>query len=429
MNRLPHYFTASNEAIDHQFNGVLKAALVQRIGVLIGKKESNVIQEALPTLSDVIKTHTGVSLKLELVEGMGMFVELPSLSANNPIVNAWRRGPWMTKQGEALVKEANKPIEGSIDLNKGKVDGVFSETTQTLYIGKEYFYHPLVTFTPEEIAAVILHEVGHVFTYFEMLSRTATTNYILRGTLEQLMEAKDRKSKITILKDTEKTSGIPLGDLDDIADIADIKAVSVMLFKQIDDAQRSELGFSAYDTTGAESLADQFAARHGLALPLATGLDKVTRMYGDAAHRSTLTFAAIKVAIWSSLFTAAVFTPIAAGIVVGVITIKLLSGILGVAEYDELPDRYKRLRHQLVDGLKRKEITGEQEKQLISEINQLDKMVESVNEHVSLSLLVLNHLIPSKRKAAKSKVFQQDLESMLANDLFVKSAELKHATA
>ena len=122
MNRLPQYISVSNEAIDHQFNGVLKAALVAKIEQI--KPLRDVTEGGhLDEIAKIIKQHTGVTLNVVVFKGMGAMVELPALTASNPIVNQWRKGPWMSKKGEALVSAASKPLDGSIDLKKGKMDG------------------------------------------------------------------------------------------------------------------------------------------------------------------------------------------------------------------------------------------------------------------------------------------------------------------
>jgi len=424
MNRLPHYFTASTEAIDHQFNGVLKAALVSKVSQLKSLKEP-ANGELLDEMAATIKQHTGISLTVRLFKGMGAVVELPALTASNPIVNQWRKGPWMSKKGVDLINAADKPLDGTIDLRKGKVDGVFTEVKQTLGIGDQLLRHPTVTFSSEEIVAIILHEVGHVFTYFEMMTRQASANYIIRGTVEQLSEAKDRKDKIRILKDTQDRTGVDLGDIDELADIADRRAVAVTLYKKQDDYTRSELGFSAYDTVGAESLADQFAARHGLALELVTGLDRIARVTGNPAYMSTMTMVGIKLVLWGSLVGASLLSPIGVGVLTGFGILKVFFTLFEVEEYDELPQRFKRIRHQLIDGLKQPGISDSQRTSTVADIKQIDAIVSNLSEHTSMMAFVFNHLIPSRRRADRSKSFQQDIETMLANDLYLKATELE----
>lgn len=424
MNRLPQYISVSNEAIDHQFNGVLKAALVAKIEQI--KPLRDVTEGGhLDEIAKIIKQHTGVTLNVVVFKGMGAMVELPALTASNPIVNQWRKGPWMSKKGEALVSAASKPLDGSIDLKKGKVDGIFSDVEQTLHLGDQLLHHPTVSFSSEEIAAIILHEVGHVFTYFEMMTRQASANYIIHGTMEQLGNAKDRKDKIRILKDTQDKTGVELGDIEELADLPDRKAVAINIYQHADRHTRTELGFSAYDTTGAEALADQFAARHGLSLPLVTGLDKITRITGNPAHMSTMTMVGIKLVFWGALLGASLTTPIGLPLLAAMSTIRVLSALFDVREYDDLPERYKRIRHQLIDGLKDSSMSSTLRATTVEDIKRIDAIVNNLSVQYSLLGFVFNQLIPSKRNAQRSKAFQQDVEALLANDLYVKASELE----
>ena len=429
MNRLSQFFNVSNEAIDHQFNGVFKAAIIKHINTLRAGTLPKV-GDVDVQLTKIIKTHTGkgnegLNIGVKFVEGLNAFINLPDLSANNPIVNEWRRGPWMNKKGLELIKASNKAPMGEVDLNRGHVSGVFSETTQTLHLGLELFKHPLIALSDEELAAYVFHEIGHVFTYYEMIAKTTSTNYIIRGTLEQLDTNSDRKQRIQLYKDVESIAGLDLGNLDELADLNDRKAVAITLVDRIDKSTRQEISYSEYDTTGAESLADQYAARHGLALALVTGLDKVSRVSGNPSFLATRTQVFVKIGVYSTMLVTAMVLPIVGlPILTLFLAVRTLVALTGVQEYDELPQRYKRIRHQLVDGLKKvKDDTIA--KSITADIAQIDQAIEQVNEHPSFAMFIMNHLIPSKKAASRSKLFQQDLEAMLANDLFIKAVELK----
>ena len=105
--------------------------------------------------------------------------------------------------------------------------------------------------------------------------------------------------------------------------------------------------------------------------------------------------------------------------------LKVFFTLFEVEEYDELPQRFKRIRHQLIDGLKQPGISDSQRTSTVADIKQIDAIVNNLSEHTSMMAFVFNHLIPSRRRADRSKSFQQDIETMLANDLYLKATELE----
>lgn len=111
------------------------------------------------------------------------------------------------------------------------------------------------------------------------------------------------------------------------------------------------------------------------------------------------------------------------------VLITLLSGdAYSDFTYDKLKDRYKRIRQDMVRQLTDSNLDRETMKEVIENIKIVDKTMEKAVNYRSIFSVIGNVIFPSNRKAVKDHEVQQTLESIVNNNMFVKSAELKILT-
>lgn len=334
-----------------------------------------------------------------------------------------------------IMKAMSTPIiEGTVSLKDSKVTGFFSNLD--CYMSIPRFVLNDKSYSDEELAAFVLHEIGHTFTSFEYLSRNVTTNQALSlmlRTMDKTTSYEDRKivfshaiqaEKIKLDQDAQK---LLEGDLSP-------EAVTLIVINQQMEACRSELGESVYDVVSCEYLADQFAARHGAGKYLINGIDKmVTR--GSAENYSGLYFGLMLKSMLITASLAAVGAPLS-GLIVGVIS--LLSGTsLGaylVSKYetehfnDDNETRIKRIKHQMVERLKDPKCPAEEKKFILNYLEEVEPIVKKYEGESSPKLRNRIAFFFSKKHKYdfEFKALQKDLEEMGNSNLFIMSEKLKH---
>jgi hypothetical protein len=97
----------------------------------------------------------------------------------------------------------------------------------------------------------------------------------------------------------------------------------------------------------------------------------------------------------------------------------------GDGTYDQPGARFKRVRNQIVENLKNKELSKDDHERLTADMTLIDDVLKDVNDRRQLVGVLWDSLVPSGRKARKQELLQRQLEDLVANDLFVKAAELR----
>lgn len=348
----------------------------------------------------------------------------PMANPNNVFWNRldmWVRGLIGTADADKILSDSSKKPIGTVDVKRGKVGGVFSDMPNTLIlppglaVSKKY--------DAEEKAAGVIHELGHLFAFFEYSAAALTTNYILSAISKQYDTAssvKDREVLLTKIKSEQK-----LRDLDAtaLAKSNDKKVVEVVVITSIAKELQSEIGSNVFDINGWELMADQYAARQGAARQSVTFLDKLYRGSNSIKYRGLPTYlfceamkvAAVVLAPFTSGFTLVVFAALAMQDAVG------LSDTL----YGTLKTRFGRMRDQLVEELKQKGLDEERRTGIAQDLQVIDDLLKDFKERQQLLGYVLDFISPFHRQRTSQEQLQRQLEQLAHNELFVRSAALK----
>lgn len=386
-------------------------------------------------LMDLIFDRFGIKVKPMFVHEAYAAV-MPSYINYNHIF-APKDAPFYYQSGvfgrELLQIKNRKQQSATIDLEKAKVGGFFSEIEHLM------FYHvPMMIEegeTPREFAATITHEIGHIFTFMEYCYKLNATNQVFQSLCDEIVGKNEKKQKEIILKDYKFGSSVKPEDIEEIINSETKVVLGYKLFKVFGLEVIDLMNKSHYNQATSEQMADNFTVRMGLGRELVTSLDKYHRSYGDPAYGlmnamfHTLTFmlyvlGGVAVAILG------IMLPILASFSVIAIVV-LISIILGEREsnldrtYDEIKDRFMRIRHQVIEQLKNKNMPKHEIKSTLESLEAITKIVNDVGRYRGIINRIFKIFSSKDREAFNEILNMRDLEELAHNELFVSSAKLQ----
>lgn len=417
---------SSMESIDFQKGSMFFKELTLAFTELQKVKDQKKlkVETAGDLVHDIIKEHTGLNIYLDIDEHEPC-VEIPGLNKNNILINSEMKSFVNSRDGIRMIKDAKTVLKGTVDLMNSKVTGIFTQMKTTMHLPVHMFMSD--KYLPEEIAAITLHETGHIFTYCEFMSNSTTNNFVLLGVCKALESATSVKEKETIF--TVAKNEINLKDIDPEAlSKMDNKTAEMVVLSNVIKETKSISGANFYDQNAWEYLCDQFAARHGAGRYLVTALEKIFRNYGNISFRSGpsyVFFEALKLMLAMLTILAAMYLP---GVinVLGMLTLFLFSRDGdGHSSYDRPIARLNRIRHQIIENLKDKSLTKEEINALTSDLDLIDSTLKNGEDKRQLISILLDFVIPTFSKRKSEVELQKELEELAANELFVKAANFK----
>lgn len=414
---------ASMEAIDFQVNPLLFKELTIHIQeIKNSNSDKKVIRQRFEAIQDSVTKRTGMNINFNLSEEefVNAWVVVPDLDKNHPLLIDYYREISGSKDSIKLIKKRKTVLKGGVDRKTSTVFGIFSEIDVDIFITEALLSSSV--FNSEEVAAVILHELGHLFTYFEYIGSTITTNYVLQHVSRSLKDTRETKRKYEIIEEAESILDINIDDPDALLNATNDTVLQTVILKKVTEKRYSELKSGTYDMTAYEMLSDQFATRQGAGRALVTGLDKLNRIHGDPAYDSKTWFLLTEAAKLIIFLNATI-------LYVGLPLILILVIDVSMDIYDKPKSRLERIKRDLVDGLKSKSLSKEQAKQFVTDIEVIEKVIEVMAERRSLLMTLQTTLMPARRKQYEQLKFQQELEMIVNNDLFTKSVKLKTLNA
>lgn len=322
---------------------------------------------------------------------------------------------------------------GTIDLKNARLGGSFSKYTHPVYIS--LVYNKLDDLTPAENTAILLHEFGHAFTYYEYSNRTDTANQILSQLVAEFNNSKDSSKKDYLIKELGKQYNTSTKDVDDMLNTDNPSVLGMKIFRQYMKHVQSITPNAMYNQTSSEQLADSFASRFGYGRELITGLD---RWYKGTPERNkeegNLDYIrGIFIGILS-------FIIIIGGLIAGgpMVLVSLLMLLIWFViysasgdvdkdwTYDDLKIRYTRIKHQYIERIKNLKVPKEILNKTIADIKAMDKIIDKSYIYRGPLDSLKNALSLRNREAKKDIELQQLLEELAHNTLFLKSAELNN---
>jgi len=322
--------------------------------------------------------------------------------------------------------EANKTFDeidnktGYVDLKNARVGGYLSEVKHYLIIN--YFKLKNYGILPEELTAIILHDIGHAFNGLETHHRLTTTNSTITDILNEINNNKiDKAYYIFKTKFKEKElEDAALGKDDNIKDFYSKLASSYI--KKLD----SHILNSKYNETNYENLSDSFATRFNVGKDLVSGLNKMNIKYWKAIYNNKFFYSIL--IFLDLLLSLSIIS--AHGLVGGIIGILILSLLFGVVisssnmTYDFPIERYNRIKNGIINNLKNRDLPNELVIELLEHIEAIDNFIKRTDYFKPIYSIIGEYINPIAFNNNYYTKLQQNIENTLNNILFVKSAKL-----
>lgn len=373
-----------------------------------------------------------LKIKTEIVTDGPAAAILPFYSNRNHILlNDWLRG-------RISVREQNKTIEameaprGTVNIEKATVGGLFSEYAHPLYLN----FHTLVytlKLSEGAITAAILHELGHAFKACYFSDRADRTNQTLAAVARHLRDNEKGDLEYVYRELSKVSDKIKKEEVDRIVNGTRIIA-GAQWFRTMAKIVRTQTLDDTYNKTSFEAEADSFASRFGYGRELIEALE-VFHKGGPEKNSSLFYFTHFVDTLWMAVAVSLVFVTLGWGSVffpiyfmlVTYLTVYNARADVKPMVYDDLKDRYKRIRNDAIDQIKDTKLSPRHQKHLLEVIASTDETIKNTYKVKPVSARIASFFFANSAKAEDSIEDQQILEALSANDLFVEAAKLKQA--
>lgn len=377
----------------------------------------------------VILKHMGMkaTLSIDNSNGINAYIVVPAIDRNNPILHRFANLTTGNRTVlDKLVKE--EELYALVDRKEGRLGGILSEIDHPIYITRGMLFNN-DKFGPREIAAVILHELGHAFSYYEGLSQYIRQNVILASNVAEFRDTSDAQTRLRIISRLKAEKLLPK-EFDDsrVANAGDKYTTVVISMGQRMIAEDPNSIF--HNSTTFESAADQFAIRKGAGLYLAKSLTKIYKQYNSSAFEYYFgLFVSVAMSIMSMLFVAiGALHPVF--FLFGLVSYMtaLIQGAFSdaLSSYDTPRDRLKRIRTEMIGRLKKQDLSDVVRKELVKTFDSLDELLKQNDKHYNanetLGKLIYDRLDSLFIRQKDAKKRQQALEDLLNNELYVSAA-------
>jgi hypothetical protein len=412
------------EGIDHQYNSELGARLEGCFTEI--RKSRNVTSRVLKDsgLSAIVSSCTDgmkVTFDVDMEQADNLYVFMPDLNRNHVLHDQIRTMVYEEHDAKPFLEKKGF-LSGGVNLKNGTVSGDYTKVEANVYIGIGLLSQGSWC-SIKELVAGVLHEIGHFFSYLEMLGRFLRTNYLLDEFVSKMLKVESKEQRTVLLSELEENTKTKIAKKADIATMARTgEAYSVLVLTQAAKASEYELGVNVYDVRAWEQLADNYAARHGYAKHLAIFLDKVYRTYGNRQYDSPTyrVFCEItKVFCWILPLYALPTMGFALGY--GLLT-GLILGNPCSEEYDPPDKRFMKLKQQTVDALKDKKLSRSQRVKFLEDHETIDRLINDLNSKSETVWYMWYTMFPWGKKDVKDAKHFQEVEGLLNNDLFATVA-------
>ena len=329
-----------------------------------------------------------------------------------------------------------------IDLQAAKMHNVPKDVIVTVAMDFIWTIQKL-ELTARETAAILLHEVGHGWTFLEYAHRQTMNNSILMETLkDNTSNGKSAKEKLILaLQRINPKAARNLSTKNNIG------TISLTLARAYVDA-------NLYSSVDSEQMADQFATRFGLGAELSTAMGKLNSEYRGFSGLLLITFmiaASLLVSILIALLPIIIVTIAMGGFTLAwllgsiILSIKVTLIIIVVGHllgtdkktaetadrYDDMINRVKRMKFDLVRQLRTSKMPDQAKKQLLAAIDNVDAVIEDVSK-IRIVDAIARPLSFLWEKTSFTEIERMNyermdkvIESLMENDLHVATAKLQ----
>jgi len=415
------------EAIEHQGESSLYKIITDGIKEFRESGELTDGSIAGLGLAAKIEDNCGISVKFQIDNSpfVNAAVKIPQLDKNHTVIASIIRIYAGNDDLLNVKKFSGNKLVGVVDKKDSKVYGGFSKLTCPVFMTTGLLTRDDVS--NEEVAAVILHELGHVFTYFERLIDVVTANYAITVAADKMLGLESDVDRMEILSELDKYIGITIPDKENVVHTDDKGMFYTHVSCEVVKQRRNEEGNDIYSYRGFEFAADQFATRHGAGASLVSILDKMNRMmFLNPSYVSWPTHVAVELAKAASVITLAV------GSLVSLNPFLIITGmVIALTDrplnklYDDPAERFERIDREMVSELKNRQLDDKRRQQIVDDLFVIRELTKKITDKRTLWEIIWTYVSPTGKESTKNKEFQKSLERLVNNDLYLASAILK----
>lgn len=440
----------SLEAVDYQADHLLFTELQQAIQYI-----RNTLGESGPRSSSsdrndavndseiekIIKKHTGLRVNLDLVDMDNAYVYPPNFNKNHVFMkNARILGEeWLEQDLEKQSKKKRdnnetELLSGDIDLKNARVTGDFSDVVYHSGLGINLACGTGIgkKLSVAHVAAILIHEIGHIFTFLEQLRFTTTVTHTLHEVGQIQRSTKNEKERFALAKKRKLDKVISEEALEKSLETGKESSSFLIVVTTMWNDPQSMLGTKNYDSVQSESVADQFAARQGAGQYVVEGLDVLHKSGGGTAETR---WGAIFLSLFINLLhamMAAVVAVFAPGFAIAIAIYLLLALVMDFATggnlfhetYDQIQKRFERVRKDLIQTLKDDGITDETRKELKEQIEKIDAIMEKTFVP-AVAINAIFESFPSILRTRSQEKMIERLEDLTHNEFFRHANDFK----
>ena len=413
------------ESIHYQsrdkFDALTKACGELRQHLADGQSNKGAIKES--GIEKVIFDLFGIQVQFKIANDIGInaMVYPPALDRNHIFFNDIQKEILKDKDARSRLKKA-KELEGEVDLVGAKVSGVFSEIESPCYLGRDLLMSKADSgylFKDNEIAAILAHELGHLFTFYEYLTRSVVVNVVINDLAREFADANSYRQRVKIV-DQAKT-GLDLDALEPevVAEVEGKETFQTWVISKTIHQKHNLTNTPVFDFRNCEVMADQFVSRLGAQRDLVSALDRLFKTVGVTSESRTQVTV---LAIISSLLTLLALTSFWP---VGVLTLLLMAFTVPYETYDPPVDRMSRIKNDLVNQLKRKDIPREEKRRLEQDYKKIETIIDQSHEIIDPITWVWKNIMPLGRHHQRKTEQIERLERLVSNPLYVRATEFE----
>ena len=403
-------------------SGVLFEELVEEIRKL--RNGGEYTQDAMKKcgVSDALRAYTGMDVDFIVTQNIGYnaYFTFPLMDKNHPFLAQMGYAGYGSSAVtlQSIRDDSGRAKKGTVNLKTGKVGGYFTKVKCSIHMGVSLVSS--TKFTVEEVAAIILHEAGHAWTYFEYFGNIVRKSWLIDQAAQSSIGITPPEEKVKVLVEVERQLGLEIIDKTGLLNTP-IKnrsqlVESVLISDDIVNT-RTESSAAYYDVRNVEQLADQFVSIHGGSRAQASALLKLTKMQGHIEAMNPAEYVAmeiLKVVLHTITFA---FFP--------VITILYAISLLPNPKmYDDPKQRIIYLKRHCINSLKNSR-DPERKQALVEDIKAIEKLEQVLTERSTLFQMITNNLTTVGRKLYKQETFKKKVEEALDNDLYTRAASFE----
>lgn len=311
------------------------------------------------------------------------------------------------RKAELLGKK--EVITANIDLKKAYISGSITNYKNTLCVTKALFDDKELT--SAEISAVILHEVGHLFTFIEYLLYATKINTVILTRTQDILDTPhdDYKERMAIIDKDTDLKKLPNDYKNDLVGATMEDSVATIIYKGMIENMNSFAGMDYYSNRYAEQAADLFSIRNGASIEISTFLKKIGN------RNPSKTFTVIE-DVLTTIFTFGL------GPMLEALSLVFLGNPKDL--YDDPQQRVDVIKQEYINRLK--DVSEpEERKMLLNVINELKEISEWSRKSPSTLSHYIAYATSSRYRSRVNGINRiKEIESLIDNDLYVSGNSL-----